>query len=199
MTAERLHSAAQTPESNETLISPETFITNLYSETLSWLTDEIGAKVVIRFNADINADDKAEWGDLDRIMEEDYFELKEAVILENDRYDYALVLGYRHCRSGPTVTFKAGYDSHIDDFKRKDLWLHRLTNPYLNNATVNVHVPPLWGQRLYIEGWANSISNGGKEIGDSWEGSIRTKEGFAETMVMIKDTLTRGHRNPNLR
>lgn len=217
-------------DTRETLIPPEDYIRRLYDQTLAWLTKEVGAEVVARFNKD----NVTEWGlripqhllgddaqgvidgadvvlpeipDWDTVEARDAstmgmpLDLEEGVILTDQHNKYALVLGTRHHRHiEPGLGFQAGYVEYGQQPIRADTHLlHLLLNSHANNATVDFSIIRHGPLRIDISGWANSWMNGGTELSDSNDRSIRTGAGFSESMVLVKDTLTRGHRSPTLR
>ncbi len=217
-------------DTKETLIPPEDYVRRLYDESLRWLTEQLGAKVVARFNKD----NVREWGHRiqKRLLGDDFqgmvdgedivlpeipdwdtvggrhghpmglpIDLEEAVILRDEHSEYALVLGTRHHRQiEPGLGLQAGYAEHGQRPVTSDVHdLHALINPFANNATVDFSIIRHGPLRIDISGWANSWRNGGTRLSDSNDSPIRTETGFRESMVLIKDTLTRGHRSPTLR
>lgn len=219
-----------TADKKETLIPPEGYIRRLYQQTLAWLTEEVGAEIVARFNAD----NVSEWGlripgsslgdDFQGVVDgtdivfpeiSDWntaegrhghpigmpLDLEEAVILRDQHHEYALVLGTRHHRhTEPGLGFQAGYAAHGQRPVSSDVRnLHALINPFANNATVDFSIYRNGPPHIDISGWANSWRNGGVDLSDSSDRPIRTETGFSESMILVKDTLTRGHRSPALR
>ena len=128
-------------------------------------------------------------------------DLEEGVILRDQHHEYALVLGTRHHRhSDSGLGFQAGYAEHGQRPVTSDVHdLPALLNPLANNATVDFSINRFGPLRIDISGWANSWRNGGVRLSDSNDRPLRTETGFSESMVLVKDTLTRGHRSPTLR
>lgn len=130
-------------------------------------------------------------------------ELEEGLVLRNQYQEYGLVLGkrnYRHMDSG--LSFQFGYFNQDKHGVEKNVGsLHLLAHSNINLAasggfSIMQGRGPLW---IDIEGRLNSWHNGGSQISDSKDNPIRTETGFKKSMDFIKDTLTRGHRSPNLK
>lgn len=197
MTAQHEQLLPSALQENKETFLPDEFIKNLYLQTSYWLIGDLGLRITH------NVDDMVikDWALKFNVARQGSgglsLHIATGMILEDENFNYTILLGKESAEE--TLKFHCGYIPKDRGYKEKtDIFLRQLLDRDANNATASFSIDrfPTDDPRIIVRSWANSIENGAPiEL----KNPEKSQKGINESMLLIKDVLTRGHRSPNLK